>query len=239
MARSHQLTGKSLFLCGETFFMPRYLRITFLLLCGILGLSSCQTVFQGLYGIHGLRPVSSSEMQQLAGRYGIPANQVFVLDTSYRAFLSHLHRRDSAAAKNHYQPLQAAYYDRKGQLQSFYINCYAGGFPNLAWNAAGGLNQFPPKPQAPADTALPLSDYLRYLRQPSGQPLPAQPTADHTIVVQWSRFMGRQSRRLIQAAQRNAALARPGSTVQLLFVNNDNLATYLETRQAQFATKPN
>ncbi|MDO7845385.1 hypothetical protein Q5H92_03380 [Hymenobacter sp. M29] len=187
--------------------------------------------------MHGLRAVPPVELQKLAGRYGIPAHQVFVLDTSYRTFLSHLHQHDSVAAKNHYQPLQAAYYDRAGRLQSFYINCYAGGFPNLAWNAAGGLNQFPPKPQAPIDTALPLSEYLTYLRQPNGQPLPAQPLTKHTVIIQWSRFMGRQSRRLIQAAQRNAALASPQNAVRLLFVNNDNLATYLETRQAQLEAK--
>jgi hypothetical protein len=39
--------------------------------------------------------------------------------------------------------------------------------------------------------------------------------------------MGRQSKRFIQEVQRNAALASPGHTVRLLFVNNDNTDAYM------------
>ncbi|MDO7875185.1 hypothetical protein Q5H93_10620 [Hymenobacter sp. ASUV-10] len=207
------------------------------LIIGLLlavGLGGCQTVFQGLYGIRGLRPVSATELSKLAESYGIAPDQACVLDTSYRQFLAHWLGRDVETAKNHYQPLQASYYDQTGQLKIFYINCYAGGFPNLSWNGTGGLQQFPPAPQALADTVLPLPTYLRYLRQTDGQPLPALPAADYTVVVQWSRFMGRQSRRFIKAVQQNAALAQPGQSVRLLFVNNDNLQLYLAERQERW-----
>jgi hypothetical protein len=194
-------------------------------------LSGCQAVFQGLYGMRGLRPVSATELPKLAARYGIPPGQACVLDTSYRQQLVYLLSRDAEAGKNHYQFLQASYYDRAGQLKPYYINCYAGGFPNLNWNGEGGFRQFPPAPQAPADTLLPLPAYLRYLRQPDGQPLPAAAAAGYTVVVQWSRFMGRQSRRFIRQVQQNAALAPPDQPVRLLFANNDNLHLYLAERQ--------
>jgi hypothetical protein len=83
-------------------------------------------------------------VQQLAKQYAIPPDQVLVLDTSYIKLLTALNRQHPKTTKNHFQPLQASYYGRNGHLQTFYINCYAGGFPNLAWNASGGLNQFPP-----------------------------------------------------------------------------------------------
>jgi hypothetical protein len=65
------------------------------------------------------------------------------------------------------------------------------------------------------------------MRLANGSPLPPAPPADYTVVMQWSRFMGRQSKRFIQEVQRNAALASPGQTVRLLFVNNDNTDAYM------------
>jgi hypothetical protein len=48
------------------------------------------------------------------------------------------------------------------------------------------------------------------------------PPADYTVVVHWSRFMTRQSRRLIQAVRRNVALAPAGTRVAVVFVNTDD-----------------
>jgi hypothetical protein len=230
---------KSLFFAEEAFFMLYYsvmIRLTFGLGVAML-LSGCQTVFQSLYGIHNLRQLSAAELRHTASQYGIAPPQLAVLDTSYRAFLVRARALDTAAIKNHYQPLQASYYDAAGRLQELYVNCYAGGFPNLNWQAQGGFNQFPPRPQAPADTLLPLAAYLPYLRTPDGQPFPPLPAADYTVVVQWSRFMGRQSRRLIELVQRNALLAQQrGQSVQLLFVSNDNLQAYLAAKAQRQST---
>ena len=67
-----------------------------------------------------------------ANHYNIPIADGYELDTSYYAFLlSHDKARYKEQINNHYQPLQALYFDKSGQLQSFQINCYAGGFPNL------------------------------------------------------------------------------------------------------------
>lgn len=90
------------------------------------------------------------------------------------------------------------------------------------------MQQFPPAPQTPPDTLLPLPKYLSYLRTPEDRILsPGLPT-DYTVIVQWSHFMGRQSRRLIIEVQHNVQLAQQqGQSVRLLFVNNDNLQHYL------------
>lgn len=212
-------------------------RLLFGLAIAVL-LSSCQTVFQGLYGIRNLRAISTSELRSTAAQYGIPTTNLAVLDTSYRTFLIGARQRDSVVVKDHYQPLQASYYDKAGQLRVFHVNCYAGGFPNLNWQYQGRFNQFPPSPQATTDTLLSLPVYLRYLRNSNGQHLPPFPATDHTVVVQWSRFMGRQSRRLIKLVQHNAFLAQlQGQSVQLLFVNNDNFQAFISEQQVTKQTK--
>jgi hypothetical protein len=65
--------------------------------------------------------------------------------------------------KNHYQPLQALYYNANGELSRFYVNCYAGGFPQLKWNRNGILNTFPPQHQAPVDSILSLKTLSNFL----------------------------------------------------------------------------
>ena len=181
-------------------------------------LGGCQAVFTGIYGIREPQRLALAELPTVAAEYGIPpAAPSAALDTSFLRVLRRMDTSDLAASKNHSQWLQAVYYDAAGQQQSFHINCYAGGFPNLTWNRDGLLAQFPPAQQAPRDTLLTLAEHLGCL-QPT---LPALPPADYTVVVHWSRFMTRQSRRLIAAVQQNVALAPPGTRVAVVYVNND------------------
>jgi hypothetical protein len=92
----------------------------------------------------------------LAEAYGIPpGSQNAMLDTSFRLVLRRMHQQDSSVAKNHWQFLQAVYYDAAGRQQSFHINCYAGGFPNLHWERNGIMAQFPPSQQARATRPCP------------------------------------------------------------------------------------
>ncbi|MBF9141328.1 hypothetical protein [Hymenobacter properus] len=160
-------------------------------------------------------------MPKLAEDYGVPPDsRNGVLDTSFRRVLRRMHRQDSSVAKNHWQFLQAVYYDAAGRQQSFHINCYAGGFPNLHWERDGIMAQFPPAQQAPRDSALSLAEHLKFIY--SGSAPISAPPANYTVVVHWSRFMTRQSRRLIQAVRRNVALAPAGTRVALVFVNTDD-----------------
>jgi hypothetical protein len=197
------------------------MRFYFSALLGSLLLSSCQAVFTGIYGIREPAPLTVGQLPKLAAEYGIPSGCCSaLLDTSYRQVLRRMHRQDSSVAKNHWQFLQAVYYDAAGRQQSFHINCYAGGFPNLQWERAGIMAQFPPAQQAPRDTALTLAEHLSHLR-PNSISTPIL-SADYTVVVHWSRFMTRQSRRLIQAVRHNIALAPAGTRVALVFANTDD-----------------
>ena len=51
---------------------------------------------------------------------------------------------------------------------------------------------------------------------------------DYVVVVMWSRFMGRQSKRLINLVQDNVNLAG-NNKVKVLYVNNDDIFAYGET----------
>ena len=198
--------------------MPLLRRTAALALAGWLA-AGCQAVFTGLYGIREPRRLAPAELPAVAAEYGIPpAVPSAALDTSFLRVLRRLDKSDSAASKNHAQFLQAVYYDAAGRQQSLHTNCYAGGFPNLTWTRDGILSQFPPAQQAPRDTLLTLAEHLGCLRPA----LPPLPPADYTVVVHWSRFMTRQSRRLIAAVRQNVALAPPGTRVAVVYVNNDS-----------------
>ncbi|WP_201985852.1 hypothetical protein [Hymenobacter rubidus] len=202
----------------------------FISLFALLLLSSCQAVFTGIYGIREPAQLAAGELPKLAVMYGIPPNsRSAVLDTSFWRFIRRMQQQAPNVAKNHYQLLQAVYYDAAGRQQSFHINCYAGGFPNLHWNANGILAHFPPAQQAPRDTALTLAEHLRYLRPLA---LPTLPP-DYTVVVHWSRFTTRQSRRLIRAVRQNVALAPAGTRVTTVFVNTDDFYYLAYKREAE------
>ena len=162
-----------------------------------------------------LKTQTRESIVEYADRYKIPEEDSFELDTSYSTFIRSLDTaRFALEIKNHYQPLQALYYS-KGQLSSFFINCYAGGFPNFRWNISG----FIPATQAPVDSILPLrvlSNYLKPLTEKSRR------ESDHSIyvVIYWNHFMGRQSRKLIDAARTNVKTS--GKNVRMIYVNNDN-----------------
>jgi hypothetical protein len=208
----------------------------FLILVAGPSLCSCQAVFTGIYGIREPAPLEAAHLPKLAAEYGIPTGSPSaVLDTSFRRVLRRMHRQDSSVAKNHWQFLQAVYYDATGRQQSFHINCYADGFPNLQWERAGIMEHFPPAQQAPRDSALTLAEHLSHLHS-ADSATSAQP-ADYTVVVHWSRFMTRQSRRLIQAVRRNVALAPSGTRVVMVFVNTDDFyyLTYKRTDERMAA----
>lgn len=86
----------------------------------------------GLFGMKNSKSVDESTIIRYANKYNVPLTDNYELDTSYISFLySHDTSKYKSQIKNHYQPLQALYYDNSGHLQSFQVNCYAGGFPNL------------------------------------------------------------------------------------------------------------
>lgn len=193
-----------------------------LLICLAFTLSNCTALFTGLYGIKTPKHVDTRTILRYAKKYNIPHNLCYALDSSYTGFLKSLDTsRFQLQVKNHLQPLQALYYNKSGQLQSFQVNCYAGGFPNLNWNRNGNMAVFPPKQQAPLDSIVPLDEHIRHLVPLAAKTAPVNGAHDWVVVVHWSRFMGRQSKRFIRIVQQNRQLAGT-QQVKVLYVNSDN-----------------
>ncbi len=195
--------------------------VIFILFFSII-LTSCTKVFIKMYGIKNPITVNEDLILEIGKKYNVPKQESYELDTSYYSFLFSLDTtKYNSQVKNHYQPLQALYYNKNGMLKSFHINCYAGGFPNLKWNRNKIFSTFLPKQQAPIDSIVSLNTQLKYFQKLSYTEDFSIDSFDYIIIVHWSRFMGRQSKRLIKIVQKNAKLATE-KKVKIIYVNNDN-----------------
>jgi len=177
----------------------------------------------GMYGMKKTKTVDETNIARFAKKYNVPESDNYELDTAYFSYLFSLDTtKYKYQIKNHYQPLQALYYDNSGQLKSFQVNCYAGGFPNLNWDRNEIMTTFPPKQQAPIDSIVPLETHLKYLKPLSQTENIQTDHYDYIVIVHWNRFMGRQSKRLIRFVQDNSKLATDDK-VKIIYANNDNL----------------
>jgi hypothetical protein len=177
----------------------------------------------GFYGIHNVKEIDEATILKLAKEYNIPEKDSYIIDTTYFSYLYSLDTtKYQSQINNHSQPLQALYYSRDGNLQSFHINCFAGGFPNFKWNKDDRFNTFLPKQAAPLDSILPLETQLKYLKPLYHAHKFSRDSFDYVVVVYWNKFTGRQSKRLIQLVQDNAKLSETHK-VKIIYVNNDRL----------------
>lgn len=175
------------------------------------------------FGMKKMKELSKDEILKQGSKYNIPENDSYELDSSYVDFLFSLDSiKFKKEQKNHFQPLQALYYDQTGQLKSFHINCNAGGFPNLKWNRFGTFDEFIPKQQTPLDSILPLQKHLNYLVPLNDKSTITKNDYDFVVLVHWSRFMGRQSKRLIKIVKENAAQNK-NYRIKIIYLNNDNI----------------
>jgi hypothetical protein len=196
-------------------------------------LQSCSPLLLKTYGLKTIKPLTSEEIIRQGKKYKIPVSEAYELDSTYYTFIKSLDtNRLNQVIKDHFQPLQAIYYDKIGQMCSFHINCYCGGFPNLKWNRNGNFDVFLPKQQAPIDSVFTLEKQLSFV-----QPLAHHDTLniksfDYVIVVYWTRYMGRQSKRLIELVQKNARLTNR-ERVKIIYVNSDNAFLYEYAHQSK------
>lgn len=202
----------------------------------LLLVTSCSPIM-GIYGIRAPKELSEKRIYNYSNRHSIPENEIYQLDTSYYSFLLSLDtiiydtlssdelpqekKNIKNQIKNHYQPLQALYFNKSGRLVSFQINCYAGGFPNLEWDRDNILTSFPPKVQAPLDSLVTDSTLLKYLLPMSNSSEVIIREYDYVIFVFWSKFMGRQNKRFIQFIQENNKLSAENN-VKFVYINMDN-----------------
>lgn len=186
----------------------------------VLALSSCGSIFMGIYGIKKYREIGEAEILKYAAKYHIPAQDVYLLDTSFVGYLRTFESDERYT--NHYQPLQALYFDKQGQLASYQVNCYAGGFPNLKWNRNDNFSTFPPKQQAPLDSIVNLETQMRFMQKLVQTKSFNAQEYNFVVVVFWSRVMGRQSKRFVHYVQENAKLAKE-EKVKVVYVNVDGI----------------
>jgi hypothetical protein len=198
-----------------------------------LSLQSCSSLLLKTYGLKSIKPLSSENILKQGKKYKIPESDAFELDSTYYSFLKSLDTsRYKQVQKDHFQPLQAIYYAKIGQKFSFHINCYCCGFPNLKWNRNGNFETFLPKQQAPLDSIFTLEKQLSFIQPLSNQDVFDVTPFDYVVVVHWSRYMGRQSKRLIALVQKNARLNKQ-DRIKIIYVNSDNAYVYENARQSE------
>ena len=198
----------------------------FVLYLVLLALSSCSPVLMKMYGIRNPEHLNTATIAKTAKQYGVPEKDLFVLDSSYLSFIfSQDSSKYIAQIKNHSQPLQALYFDKSKNFVSYYINCRAGGFPNLKWNRNGMLDTFLPHTQTPLDNIISFKQHLKFIRTLKNESVSTDTTnSDYYVIVYWNKFMGRQSKRLIQSIKENVKLS--GKSKKMYYVNTDN--AYIE-----------
>lgn len=203
----------------------KYLMFLMAIICCLC--TSCSLAFIKSYGMKIPKELNEAQILGVADKYEVSPQDCYMLDTAYLTYLRSLDRvHYKQQIKNHCQPLQVLYYAPTGHLNSFQINCYVGGFPNLKWEKYETFTTFPPKQQAPLDSILPLSTQLNFFI-PLSTSTDLRPEAyDHIVVVFWNRWMGRQSKRLIALVQENLKLADE-QKVRVLYVNMDNYFMYV------------
>ena len=126
-------------------------------------LTGCSSIFSSMYGIKKTKKLDEKIINRYAKKFNIPNTDNYELDTAFTSFLFIQDTSIYKQLNNHFQPLQALYFDISGSLKSYQVNCYAGGFPNLNWNRQGIFNEFIPKQQAPIDSLLTITTQLNFL----------------------------------------------------------------------------
>jgi hypothetical protein len=195
-------------------------------LISLFFLTSCGFIL----GIHKTKHKTDKQIVKSAKKLGIPEKDLYALDPTFAYYIFKLDStKFKAQTKNHYQPLQALYFDENGNLTRFFINCYAGGFPSLAWNKTGKLNSFPPQNQAPVDTVLNFKKQLTYIKNIGSSNVDnlKSDNDNYKVFVYWNIFMRKHSKKLIKEIKKNCSLIKDGKTVKIIYINNDNWFAWL------------
>ncbi|MCA0429331.1 MAG: hypothetical protein LCH32_02385 [Bacteroidetes bacterium] len=191
--------------------------------------SSCIKLAQSIIGVKSPKQLTNCQIEKTSKSFKVDQTANYRLDTSYLKFILKLDTiKFKQQIKNHIQPLQALYFNSKGELQKFYINCYAGGFPNLKWNRGGVLDVFPPKDQAPLDTVLNLNKQLYFIKPVcASTPILSIEKHNYYVFIYWNKCTKRHSKKLIKCIKKNVSLPK-NENIKLVFVNYDNVFYKIE-----------
>lgn len=152
-----------------------------------------------IYGIKNYKQISQKKIILMNKKWKINDSSfiLFRIDSSQIAkrkeFIS-----NSDLYKNLHQPSQIAFLDSKNDSISLIVNCDIGGFPNLKWKSL--LDQDHSKLLSQYRYPIKTEDYLKTCLpyEVSDSILLNTVNNPNTILVKYSFFMGRQSKRLIK-----------------------------------------
>ena len=172
---------------------------------------------------------SSIELERISKEFKLPKEQSFMLDTGYVHYLLSLDTSKYAnEIQNHYQPIQALYYDKAGNLISFHINCYAGfgvkDGDQLNWNQLNVFSSFVPKTIVPLDTILSLSKHLQFIKTFENKSIDTTgfSSFNYTVIIHWGKtWRPKDCINLFNIVNENILLAKI-EKVHVLYVNDDN-----------------
>ncbi len=188
-----------------------------------LYISSCAFLAKTAMGIKKPKIMNEKLHARYLKKMKVPTDQAYLIDTNYMHFLEindTLHFREQK--KNHFQAVQAIYYGHNQFQESWFINCYAPGFPHLNWNIENKFGTFPPITAAPLDSILSFdrlinhaSPFKNHEKHKIGKSEP------YTVVFFWNRFMKKDSKRLHKILIENLKMCP--EPYRIIYINNDNI----------------
>ena len=199
------------------------LKKTILIFCSfVFIITSCRPRINWRY-------LSKEDLEDFRKEFKLPRQKTFRLDTNYVRYLfSYDTTKYAVEIQNHYQPIQAAYYDNNGNLISFHTNCYASaGIPDdrdFNWNQLNAFSLFVPATIAPIDSILSLSRHLSFIKTFDNKPIDTTgfSSFDYTVIVHWGKkWHPKDSKNLIKIVTNNANLALD-KRINIIYVNSDD-----------------
>lgn len=213
-----------IFICMN---LPTVKTLTVFAVTTLLFCTSCSNMLLKMYGIKEAEPMSVQEVITLAKEYSLPVGDIYMLDSNYKSFIYGESSSNNIVTSatdicitddlkfSLNQPAQYMLFDSSKKLIAHTVNCNAGGFPNLKWNRNGNFDVFPPHSIKKVDSSFSLTRIEEYF-------VPIQSsqvgnTYKYYCVVYWNKFMGRQSKYLLELAERSSK-----KNVKMMYVNVDN-----------------
>ncbi|MBL7922936.1 MAG: hypothetical protein JNL88_01925 [Bacteroidia bacterium] len=208
--------------------MKKIRQLPLLLLAGLsMSIFSCTFIAKEMMGVRSIKTLDDKKHRRFLRKLGAPPGNAYSIDTTYLEFIGMRDTQRTDEKKNHYQPIQALYFGQQEFPGAWFINCYAGGFPNLQWNRGRFFDTFPPTSAAPVDSLVSFTRLFGHAKPLLKGPLPSVGAGQpYTVVLYWNRFMFRQSRRLHDLVREN--LEKSAAPYRILYINNDHLFTGLE-----------
>lgn len=181
----------------------------------LFSLSSCTSIFYGIYGIKEPKVIAQHQLTKTASkRFNIDTKNLIILDSSYKLFCTNNYLPDTSSFNLALQPLQLRIY-KNDTLVAFQANCNVGGFPNLNWERDRYFNTIPATHHTLKNAPL-LKNELLAMRSA----LP--PSENYVVLVFYTNFMHRQSKRLIKFAERLQQL-HPDKKFRYMYVNGEEI----------------